>query len=76
MAMLVDEMRARSFAGGVPFFELWPTSKAHFMPNGQTPGVGEIFRQPDLASTLRAMVAAEKKALAWREPPGCHRRGS
>ena len=60
----VDDMRARSFAGAVPFFELWPTSKAHFMPNGRTPGVGEIFRQPDLARTLRAMVAAEKKALA------------
>src|SRR5450755_3478242 len=60
----VDEMRARTFAGAVPFFELWPSSKAHFMPNGRTPAVGEIFHQPDLAKTLRAMVAAEKKALA------------
>jgi len=60
----VDEMRARSFASAVPFFELWPTSKAHFMPNGHTPAIGEIFRQPDLARTLRGMVAAEKKALA------------
>jgi len=60
----LDDMRARSFAGAQPFLELWPTSKAHFMPNGHTPGVGEIFRQPDLARTLRAMVAAEKKALS------------
>jgi gamma-glutamyltranspeptidase/glutathione hydrolase len=60
----LDDMRARSFAGAVPFFELWPSSKAHFMPNGRTPGVGEIFHQPDLARTLRAMVAAEKKALS------------
>ena len=60
----LDDMRARSFASAVPFFELWPTSKAHFMANGRTPGVGEIFRQPDLARTLRAMVDAEKKALA------------
>lgn len=60
----VDEMRARSFAASVPFFELWPSSKAHFMPNGHTPAIGEIFRQPDLARTLRAMVDAEKKALA------------
>jgi gamma-glutamyltranspeptidase / glutathione hydrolase len=60
----LDDMRARSFAGAQPFLELWPTSKAHFMPNGHTPAVGEIFRQPDLAKTLRAMVAAEKKALA------------
>src|SRR5436190_3730733 len=60
----LDDMRARSFAGAAPFLELWPTSKAHFMPNGHTPAVGEIFRQPDLAKTLRAMVAAEKKALS------------
>jgi gamma-glutamyltranspeptidase/glutathione hydrolase len=61
---VVDEMRARSFAGGRDFFELWPTSKAHFMPEGHTPRIGEVFRQPDLAATLRAMADAEKKALA------------
>lgn len=61
---VVDEMRARSFASAVEFFDLWPTSKKHFMPNGRTPRVGEVFRQPDLAATLRAMAAAEKQALA------------
>src|SRR6185295_20083642 len=60
----VDDMRARSFASAREWFELWPTSKAHFMPNGRTPAAGEIFRQPDTARTLRAMAAAEKKALA------------
>lgn len=60
----VDQMRAQSFAGSRPFFDAWPTSKAHFMPDGHTPQVGEIFRQPDTARTLRAMAAAEKKALA------------
>jgi gamma-glutamyltranspeptidase / glutathione hydrolase len=60
----VDLMRAQSMAGSRPFFDAWPTSKAHFMPNGHTPGVGEIFRQPDTARTLRAMAEAEKKALA------------
>src|SRR4029077_12305796 len=60
----VDDMRARGFAGAVPFFDLWPSSKAQFMPNGRTPAAGEIFHQTDLARTLGAMVAAEKKALA------------
>jgi len=60
----LDDMRARSFASAREWFDLWPTSKAHFMPNGRTPAVGEIFRQPDTARTLRAMAAAEKKALA------------
>lgn len=61
---VVDEMRARSFAGGRDFFELWPTSKAHFMPEGHTARIGEVFRQPNLAASLRAMADAEKKALA------------
>jgi len=60
----IDSMRAQSFAGSRPFFDQWPTSKAHFMPDGHLPQVGEIFRQPDTARTLRAMVEAEKKALA------------
>jgi gamma-glutamyltranspeptidase / glutathione hydrolase len=60
----IDQMRAQSIAGSRPFFDAWPTSKAHFMPNGQIPQVGDIFRQPDTARTLRAMAEAEKKALA------------
>jgi gamma-glutamyltranspeptidase/glutathione hydrolase len=60
----IDEMRAQTIAASRDFFELWPTSKAHFLPNGKPPQVGEIFRQPDTARTLRAMVAAEKRALA------------
>jgi gamma-glutamyltranspeptidase/glutathione hydrolase len=60
----LDEMRAQSIAASRRFFDLWPTSKSHFLPNGQTPRVGEIFRQPDLEHTLRGMAEAEKKALA------------
>src|ERR1700722_6079671 len=60
----IDQMRAQSIAGSRPFFDAWPTSKAHFMPDGHTPTVGEIFRQPDTARTLRAMAEAEKQALA------------
>ena len=59
----IDQMRAQSIAGSRPFFDQWPTSKAHFMPDGHAPQVGEIFRQPDTARTLRAMAEAEKKAL-------------
>ncbi len=73
----IDEMRANSIAGSRRFFDLWPTSKAHFMPNGQLPRVGEIFRQPDLARTLRAMAEAEKKALAaGAQQAGGDRRGA
>jgi gamma-glutamyltranspeptidase/glutathione hydrolase len=60
----IDELRANSIAYSQPFFSVWATSKQHFMPNGRPPRVGEIYRQPDLARTLRSMAEAEKKALA------------
>jgi len=60
----IDEMRSGSIAHSRRFLELWPDSKNTFLPNGQVPMPGEIFRQPNLAKTLRAMAAAEKKALA------------
>jgi len=60
----IDEMRVNTILASRRFFDLWPTSKAHFLPNGHVPKIGEIFRQPDLARTLRGMAEAEKKALA------------
>jgi gamma-glutamyltranspeptidase/glutathione hydrolase len=62
--MAIDEMRAGAIARSRRFFDLWPDSKKTFMPDGQVPMPGEVFRQPNLARTLRSMVAAEKKALA------------
>ena len=42
---------------------MWPTSKAHFLPNGRRAADWwKFFRQPDLAHTLRSMVEVEKKA--------------
>jgi gamma-glutamyltranspeptidase/glutathione hydrolase len=62
--MAIDEMRAGAIARSRRFLDLWPDSKKTFMPDGQVPMPGEVFRQPNLARTLRSMVAAEKKALA------------
>jgi gamma-glutamyltranspeptidase / glutathione hydrolase len=46
----------------------WPTSKAVFLPHlgepREAPHAGELFRQPDLAATLRKLVEAEHQALA------------
>src|SRR5581483_9865923 len=39
----IDEMRSGTIDRCRPFFELWPTSKAHFLPNGQVPYPGQIF---------------------------------
>jgi len=62
--MPLDEMRAGSIAYSRRFFELWPDAMNVFMPNGKRPVIGEVFRQPALARTMRAMVEAERKAKA------------
>jgi gamma-glutamyltranspeptidase/glutathione hydrolase len=60
----VDEMRVRAILGSVKYLEAWPDSKRTFLPAGQPPQTGDIFRQPDLARTLRAMAEAERRAAA------------
>ena len=44
----------------------WPSSVAYFFPGGRLPERGEVFRQPDLARTMREMVTAEEKARGNR----------
>lgn len=45
-------------------FEAHPTSARMFLPDGQPPEVGELFRMPDLANTLQKLVDAEASALS------------
>ena len=44
----------------------WPESRRVLLPRpgDRPPAAGEVFRQPDLAATLRKLVEAEKQALA------------
>ncbi len=46
----------------------WPYSRAVLLPHlgeaYEAPKAGEVFRQPDLAATLRKLVEAEREALA------------
>ena len=44
--------------------EKWEWSKKTYYPEGRIPEVGEMFRQGNLAKTLRAIVAAERAAFA------------
>jgi gamma-glutamyltranspeptidase/glutathione hydrolase len=39
--------------------EPFPSTMAVYYPGGRVPEVGEVFRQPDLARTLRAIAAAD-----------------
>lgn len=58
----IDELRVQYIKTRGPVFSPWPDAKRIFMPHGQVPNVGDIFVQADLARTLRAIVAAEKRS--------------
>jgi len=46
----------------------WPFSKAVFLPlDGGPPEAGSLFRQTDLAATLKRLVEAERAALAAKK---------
>ena len=44
--------------------EQWEWSKKTYYPDDHVPDVGEIFRQPNLARTLRVIASADKSAFA------------
>lgn len=60
----IDELRVNYIKNTRKVYESWPTSAKLFLPGGREPKVGEIFSQPDLARTLRQIVAAERQARA------------
>jgi gamma-glutamyltranspeptidase/glutathione hydrolase len=39
------------------FLSYFPSCRAHFMPNGYLPQVGERFKKPELAKTLRRLAS-------------------
>lgn len=57
----LDELRVQYIRTRAPIFSQWADAKRVFLPNGQVPKVGDVFVQADLARTLRAIVAAEKR---------------
>ena len=44
------------------FTALYPTTGQIYCPGGRVPEVGEVFRNPDLADTLKLLCRAEKAA--------------
>ena len=45
------------------FRELYPTTATVYLPNGCVPKIGDVFRNPDWASTLRKLIFAENANL-------------
>ena len=63
----IDAQTANSMERGKDLIKQWPYSKSVFLPHlgekREAPEGGEIFKQLDLAETLKKMVEAEQQAL-------------
>jgi gamma-glutamyltranspeptidase/glutathione hydrolase len=53
---VIDEFRSRSIASSARKLAQFPASRAQFLPDGRPPAPGSLFKQPDLAKTLRAIA--------------------
>ncbi|HLW66533.1 MAG TPA: gamma-glutamyltransferase, partial [Gemmataceae bacterium] len=62
----IAEEFAAFIHGNERFLDLWPASRDFFLPGGTAPERGQIFREPTLARTLRALVAVETKTAGNR----------
>lgn len=60
----IDELRVAYIERTRKVIEAWPETAKLFLPGGRVPKVGEIFSQPQLARTLREIVAAERGAAS------------
>ncbi|MGH7445707.1 MAG: gamma-glutamyltransferase family protein, partial [Longimicrobiales bacterium] len=64
----IEAQAANSIERNKEEIEQWPYSAAVFLPHRgeerEAPAAGEIFRQPELAATLRKLVEAEQNALS------------
>lgn len=64
----IEKQTADSIENQKAKLKEWPYSKKVMLPHlgesREAPSAGEIFRQPDLAATLRKLVDAEKQALS------------
>ena len=56
-------LMAGLIAANADKYRRWPGNAAIYLPGGRAPEVGSIFRQPDLARTLRYMADQESAAL-------------
>src|SRR5215510_2826855 len=59
----IGERMAGAIAGSKKL-QKYPTSVKVYFPNGAAPKPGEIFKNPDLARTLRKLVEAEKASAS------------
>jgi gamma-glutamyltranspeptidase/glutathione hydrolase len=63
----IDGSLARAISGAQKRLAEFPTTAKIFLPGGRPPEPGELFKNPDLASTLNKLVEAEQAALQQKK---------
>ena len=59
----VSEITALEWLGSVPALQADPSAAALYLPGGRSPAAGDIFRNPELAETLRAIARDDGEAF-------------
>ena len=70
----IDPSLAAAISRAKSNLEKFPTTAKVFLPNGRAPDAGALFRNPDLAATLRKVVEAEQPRTRLNDAK-CDRRG-
>ena len=63
----IDPSLVTAIARAKQNLEKVPTTAKVFLPNGRAPEPGELFKNPDLAATLKKAVEAEQTALKQKK---------
>jgi gamma-glutamyltranspeptidase/glutathione hydrolase len=61
----VSEIIANGWRGAKKALKKWPDSSATYLPGGNAPAVGEIFKNPRLAASYRA-IASEGRDVFYK----------
>jgi gamma-glutamyltranspeptidase/glutathione hydrolase len=70
---VVDETFRQQTAQNETRFRQFPATTELFLPGGQLPVVGTVFRNPDLARTYRLMAQGGRRRLLLRRARAGHR---
>jgi len=63
----IDVTLATTIKGSQKRIEQYPTTAKIFLPNGRPPETGELWKNPDLAATLKKTIEAEQTALKQKK---------
>ena len=64
---IMHELMAQSIRENEEKYRRWPSTKEIYLPHDRVPNVGDLFKQSDLAKTLKYMIDEESVAKGTRK---------